>query len=178
MSKTILFTGLEGTLIYPDFDMGACFMGGIADALYDFARIHKTSHLFIVTNCIDVKEGTTELSLLRARLDYVSCCLRIYLNSVTDDVHVSVSCAFCNYERSYTDWCKPYTGMLDYMLRNYVIHNIPPKQDMLMISRGSDDDDECEPDYEYGEQTAKSFGIDCVDADRFILDKSFRERGC
>jgi hypothetical protein len=170
MSKTILFTGLEGTIINSDcgssvfgYVVNVSFKDGIFDALYDFAQMNKTSHLFIVTNCVDIEEGTKSEDLFQSQLYYVSCCLNALLDSRIDNVHVHTVSRHCNSTGADTDRCKPNTGMLDNLLHVCFPYRIPPKQDMLMIGSisGSDDD-------EHDEQTAKNFGIDYMDVSEFI----------
>jgi hypothetical protein len=170
IKKTILFTGLEGTIVkserkkrYPDCEMNVRFKDNILQALYNFADKHKTRYLFIVTNRINLEGSGMDADLFTMKKDYVCDCLCRSLESLISDIHVQVLCLYCNYDMRNTDWCKPKTRMLSHIL-SHKFKVIPPKETMLMIGCNNSDAGEFS---EFDEQTAQNFGIDYTDVEVF-----------
>jgi DNA 3'-phosphatase len=170
MTKTVLFTDLDHTLIepmnggiFPTFIGDMQFKKGILPALKSFVELNHTRFIFIVSNQGGIEKGYVREQAIIAKLNYVSFCVEDYISKVD----LQVRYRFCKSISQGNRWRKPSTEMLKYLLWQYGLGDSKTglaKAQMLYIGDASGSGQYDDTDA----QTANNFNIDYMDVTDFL----------
>ena len=169
-SKKIVFIDLDSTLI--ETKTGYPFPKDILDfnpkqktweALREWASNKDSCCVFIISNQggIETRSSSKE-EYIKAKLIYISCALKEYLERYGKCTNVGVDFEYCPSNKKDNPDRKPNTGMLDKIFVKYPLLSEIQKSEMVMIGDASgkpgdfsDSDLQC----------AKNYSIDYIDVD-------------
>lgn len=158
----IIFSDLDGTLI--NTISGETLPKGIWDMQIRFEVLDKIKevkpkYLMIVSNQGGIESGVVDADDFRAKSEYAARAIREYCDC-------ECYCFYCQTNDKSDPYCKPNTGMLEYLTEKYVGDDFDYiKSVSLMIGDASGKEGQFS---DSDKKTAENFGIDYMDVDDFV----------
>jgi DNA 3'-phosphatase len=167
--KHILFLDLDGTIIepasgekFPVFIGDMVFKKDVLNAIKNFVVNNKTKYLFIITNQGGIEKGYIRERFFIRKIEFIITCLKDYLKNDS----LTIKYQYCKSEIVNHQYRKPNTGMLKYLLREFISNsNLLDKSCMLMVGDASGLEGQFA---DSDKKTAENFGIEYIDISDFI----------
>lgn len=159
----ILFADLDGTLIKAK--SGETFPKGIWDMEFRFEVLDaikkmQPDYVLIVSNQGGIENGFVDADNFRSKIEYIA-------KAISEYCFCECYCEYCEMNDKSNIYRKPNVGMLEYLIREYVLgyDYDTIKLTSLMIGDASGKDGQFS---DTDKKTAENFGCDYLDVDDFI----------